>query len=152
MSAPARDTSRRPAGAPPQNERATRFAGVVVEVPEPAATAAFLSEGIGFCVAEDEGGVWHVSCVGEYRSAPALSVLSLRPGPSLALVGMKFDVDESYDLDELRSRLGAAGAGPEPRRRGCGSPDAHEARSPGVESVRSPAPSHRRGLRRVRAA
>jgi catechol 2,3-dioxygenase-like lactoylglutathione lyase family enzyme len=87
--------------------RLGRLAGVVVGVPDPAATAAFLRDGLRFVVAE-EGGVWNVRCAGDYGPRGQRAI-TLRPSPDLSLLEVTWEVADAYDLGALEERLRAAG-------------------------------------------
>jgi catechol 2,3-dioxygenase-like lactoylglutathione lyase family enzyme len=88
-------------------DRLGRLAGVVVGVPDPAATAAFLRDGLAFDVAEDGDG-WSVSCVGDYGPR-GQTAIALRPAESLGLEEITWEVSGEYDLGALERRLEAAG-------------------------------------------
>ena len=75
----------------------TRLAGVVLGVPEPAATAGFLRDALSFAVAEADG-VWTASCEGDY-GARGQAAIELRAAEALELVEVVFEVDDSHDLD-----------------------------------------------------
>lgn len=93
--------------------RVTRLAAVAVCVPDPGATAAFLSDGLGFAVARRSGGSWHATCPGEYALPAPASMLDLHASeaaaPGAALVGLRFDVDDEAVLGMLRQRLAERG-------------------------------------------
>ena len=105
--------------------RVTRLAAVAMAVPDPEATAGFLSEGLGFATAGGSDGTWHVACQGEYGLPAPASVLDLhRAGAEesgATLRGVRFDVDDEAVLEVVRQRLhergvaeetGASPAGP----------------------------------------
>lgn len=92
------------------HSRVTRFAGLSVSVPDPAATAEFLGGALGFIVSPGSSErIWHVTCQGEYGIPSPLSMLSLHKADELVVNGVKFDVDEDYDLSNLRERLEVRG-------------------------------------------
>ncbi|MDW5597107.1 hypothetical protein VSS74_22365, partial [Conexibacter stalactiti] len=99
-------------------ERLGRLAGVTVGVPDPAATAAFLADGIGFTTVPLDDGEIAVRCEGDYGPRGQTAV-TLRPregdpadGPELLAV--TFEVAGGYDFDALAARASAAGADPRP--------------------------------------
>jgi len=91
-----------------------RLAGVVVGVPDPAATAAFLAEALGFDVRPEDGGSWSVACEGDYGPRGQEAIL-LEAAGGLGLREVTFEVPAAYDLDALAGRLRAAGLQAEPR-------------------------------------
>ena len=85
------------------SDRLGRLGGVVVGVPDPAATAWFLGECLGFALSEDGGRVI-ASCAGDYgpQSQPAIE---LRDAGELELLEITWEVADSYDLDALARLL-----------------------------------------------
>jgi len=92
-----------------KRRRVTRLASVAVAVPDPEATASFLSRALGFLVNQDVGGAWRVTCPGEYGIPAPASMLDLYTSDdgsqSATLVGLRFDVKDLSSLEELRELL-----------------------------------------------
>lgn len=105
----------------PPRSRVTRLAAVSVMVPAPEETAGFLAEALGFVVTPSPSGGVQVSCAGEYGIPAPASMLDLLPAESAksgpVLHGLRFDVDQDYDLDALASRFAVLGAVPDGRPR-----------------------------------
>lgn len=97
-------------------DRLGRLAGVVVAVPDPAATAAFLREGIGFATSDQDDGTIAVRCEGDYGPRGQTAVV-LRQAPAgaetLALDAIVWEVADGYDFEALAARAAAAGASTE---------------------------------------
>jgi len=83
-----------------------RLAGARVGVPDPAATAAFLADGLGFACAEGDG-VVRVICAGDYGSRGQVAI-ELVEHPGLELLRARFALG-SGTLEELEAVLAAAG-------------------------------------------
>lgn len=98
-------------------DRLGRLAGVVVGVPEPDATAAFLDEGLSFAVAPDGDGGWTVACEGDYGDR-GQTAITLRPAAQTTLLEVTFEIAEGYDLEALSARLSQAGLASTPREGG----------------------------------
>jgi catechol 2,3-dioxygenase-like lactoylglutathione lyase family enzyme len=96
--------------------RLGRLGGVVVGVPDPHATAAFLRDGLRFAVVH-EADEWHVHCVGDYGPRGQRAIV-LREADALTLVELTWEVADRYDLDALERRLAAARISIEPRQDG----------------------------------
>ncbi len=90
--------------------RPQRLGSVTLEVPDPAATADFLSTGLHFDVAASGSGGWTATTGSDYGAAPPARTLTLRPGPALRLVEVTFDVRSTEDLPELQESAGKVGA------------------------------------------
>lgn len=73
---------------------------MVVTVPDPAATAAFLQDGLHFDIAEQDGRLLAV-CEGEYHAGRGQGAIELSQGPELAVQRLVFAVPDTVDLDEL---------------------------------------------------
>lgn len=90
-----------------------RLAGVTVAVPDPAATAAFLADGIGFTVAPGDGDALAVRCEGDYGPRGQTAV-TLRPAAAgaeaLELLAITWEVADGYDFEALAARAAAVGA------------------------------------------
>lgn len=88
-------------------ERLGRLAGVTVGVPDPAATASFLGDALGFAV-RPAGDGFVAACAGDYgeRGQDAITVTA---HDGTELLQATFEVAAAYDLDALRARLAAAG-------------------------------------------
>jgi hypothetical protein len=91
-----------------------RVAGVVVGVPDPAATASFLAEALSFDVRPEDGGAWSVACEGDYGPRGQEAIL-LQPAPGLELREVVFEASGRYDAGALAQRLRDAGLPAEPR-------------------------------------
>src|SRR5207247_1532179 len=91
-----------------ERDRLGRLAGVVVGVPDPAATAAFLRDGLRFEVAASSDGGWSVGCVGDYGPRGQTAIV-LKPADGLELREITWEVSNDYDLAALGERLRAAG-------------------------------------------
>lgn len=90
-----------------------RLAGVTVAVPEPEATAAFLSEGIGCAVEPLAGGDLAVRCEGDYGPRGQTAVVLKRApegAEALELLALTWEVADGYDFDALRARVEESGA------------------------------------------
>lgn len=90
-----------------------RVGGAVVGVPDPDATAGFLSEALGFATREAPGGGWAVLCDGDYGPDGQVAV-ELRAADRLGLLELVLEVPPHYDLDALAHRAARAGAVPVP--------------------------------------
>lgn len=105
-----------------EQDRLGRLAGVTVGVPDPAATAAFLADGIGFTTVALEDGAIAVRCEGDYgpRGQTAVTLRAADGGAadSPELLAVTFEVADGYDFDALAQRARAAGA--EPRETAAG--------------------------------
>ncbi|MBB4661823.1 VOC family protein [Conexibacter arvalis] len=88
--------------------RLGRLAGVTVTVPDPAATARFLTEGIGFPLAETVGDAIAIRCAGDY-GPHGQTAITLLEGEALALRAITWEVADDYDLGALADRLAARG-------------------------------------------
>lgn len=73
---------------------------IVVAVPDPAATAAFLHDGLHFDIAEQDGRPL-VICEGEHYATRGQGAIELRQGPELAVQRLVFALPDDVDLDEL---------------------------------------------------
>jgi len=82
-----------------------RLLRVVVGVPDPRATAAFLTDGLGFGTCERDDG-WHVACQPPYGDAAPETALVLAPAERLSLREVTF---ACADVGALRARLRDAG-------------------------------------------
>jgi catechol 2,3-dioxygenase-like lactoylglutathione lyase family enzyme len=93
--------------------RLGRLAGVTVTVPDPAATARFLTDGIGFPLAETSslGDAIAIRCAGDY-GPHGQTPITLLEGPALELRAVTWEVADDYDLAALADRLPAHGATP----------------------------------------
>ncbi|MDO8185996.1 VOC family protein [Conexibacter sp. JD483] len=90
-----------------------RLAGVTVAVPDPAATAAFLGDGIGFAVESLPGGDVAVRCEGDYgpRGQTAVVLRQAQGGAeSQELLAITWEVADGYDFAALAVRAAEAGA------------------------------------------
>lgn len=89
--------------------RPVRLGSVTMTVPDPAATAAFLHEGLGFHITpRDDGGV-DATTTGEYARPAPRRQLSLTAGSTTALREITFDVADDYPFDVLERRATAHG-------------------------------------------
>jgi methylmalonyl-CoA/ethylmalonyl-CoA epimerase len=89
--------------------RLGRLAGVTVAVPDPDATADFLSTGLAFAVEAGADGTWTVLCDGDYgERGQAAIVLQRGDADGVSLREVTFEVGPAYDWDALRARLAAA--------------------------------------------
>lgn len=88
--------------------RLGRLAGVTVAVPDPQATATFLTEGIGFPLAETAGDAIAIRCAGDY-GPHGQTAITLVAGGALELRAVTWEVSDAYALDALAGRLDAAG-------------------------------------------
>lgn len=98
-----------------------RLAGVTVAVPEPAATAAFLGDGIGFAVEPLPDGAIAVRCEGDYgpRGQTAVTLLQAPAGAeTLELLAITWEVADGYDFDALAARAAQAGSSVAPTEAG----------------------------------
>lgn len=80
-----------------------RLAGIVVTVPDPDATVAFLGEGLGFATEQREDG-WAVICAGDYGPG-GQEAIRLVPGERTGLNAVIFDVAGADRLAALRAGL-----------------------------------------------
>jgi catechol 2,3-dioxygenase-like lactoylglutathione lyase family enzyme len=141
MSTSTSSTSPSTADAPSAaGERLGRLGGVVVGVPDPPATAAFLRDGLRFDVA-DEGGEWSVRCVGDYGPHGQRAIV-LRPAAEHTLLEITWEVGDEYDLAALEERLDRAGVGPTAREDGVAFVDPAGIPHAVVRSRATPAPAH----------
>lgn len=85
--------------------RLSCLAGVTVTVPDPAATAAFLTEAIGFPLAEADGDAIAVRCAGDY-GPKGQTAIRLVEGGELGLRAITWEVADDYDLGALADRVG----------------------------------------------
>lgn len=85
--------------------RLGRLGGVSLGVPDPEATASFLSEALLFPVTR-VGETIVASCVGDYGPA-GQGAIELRPAGELTLLEVTWEVPEAYDLESLEARLRA---------------------------------------------
>lgn len=83
-----------------------RLGGVCIGVPEPSATAAFLSDALSFAVGEQDDRIV-VSCSGDYGPA-GQAAIELRRADRLTLLEVIWEVAADYDLPGLAARLRAA--------------------------------------------
>jgi catechol 2,3-dioxygenase-like lactoylglutathione lyase family enzyme len=96
-------------GAAGLRSRLGRLAGVSVAVPDPDATADFLSTGLAFAVEAGADGTWTVLCEGDYgERGQAAIVLQRGDADGVSLREVTFEVGPAYDWDALRARLAAA--------------------------------------------
>ncbi|HEY4279743.1 MAG TPA: VOC family protein [Conexibacter sp.] len=96
--------------APASSSRLGRLGGVRVAVPDPAATAAFLADGIGFAV-DAVDAAYAVRCDGDYGPLGQTPIV-LVEGDELALRAVVWEVADVYDFDALVDRAASAGATP----------------------------------------
>jgi catechol 2,3-dioxygenase-like lactoylglutathione lyase family enzyme len=89
--------------------RPVRLGSVTMAVPDPAATAAFLHDGLGFHVTPREDGGMDATTTGEYAQPAPARYLTLRPGSTTELVEVTFDVTAEYPYAELERRAGERG-------------------------------------------
>jgi catechol 2,3-dioxygenase-like lactoylglutathione lyase family enzyme len=82
---------------------------IVLRVPDPAATAEFLGNGLAFDIREKDGRVL-VVCDGEYAAGRGQAGIELVPGPELGVERLVFAVPDGADLDVLATLLGATRA------------------------------------------
>jgi catechol 2,3-dioxygenase-like lactoylglutathione lyase family enzyme len=85
-----------------------RLAGVVVGVPEPSATAAFLAEGLGFSLVEGPGQI-EVVCAGDYVDRSPQRAITIIGRSSLELVEVRFDLETSVEPGALAGAVKAHG-------------------------------------------
>ena len=96
-------------------DRLGRLAGVTVAVPDPDATAAFLSDGIGFSLHREGDGRIAVRCDGDYGPhGQTAIVLEPSGGGPLQLRAVTWEAGPGYDFAALAERARAAGAAPAP--------------------------------------
>lgn len=88
--------------------RPVRLAQLVVEVPDPAATADFLARGLLLGTEDDGDGGVAVLTTGGYGLPSPQRVLTLRLGPTAQL--REVVLEAPSDLDAVRARLQAVGA------------------------------------------
>lgn len=88
--------------------RPARLAGVTVAVPDPAATASFLEEGIGFPLVEPVDGGLAVRCAGDY-GPDGQTAITLVQGDALALHAVTWEVADATDLDAVAAQLDGDG-------------------------------------------
>jgi catechol 2,3-dioxygenase-like lactoylglutathione lyase family enzyme len=94
-------------------DRLGRLAGVVVAVPDPAATATFLCDGIGFTVDRQDDGTIAATCDGDYGPRGQTAILiEAEPADALTLRAIVWEVAEGYDFAALAARVEAAGGAP----------------------------------------
>jgi catechol 2,3-dioxygenase-like lactoylglutathione lyase family enzyme len=89
--------------------RPVRLGSVTVVVPDPAATATFLHDGLGFHVTPRGDGGMDATTTGEYAQSAPKRYLSLLPGPETRLREVTFDVADGYPFAELERRAGDRG-------------------------------------------
>jgi catechol 2,3-dioxygenase-like lactoylglutathione lyase family enzyme len=107
-------------------QQVRRLAGVRVGVPDPASTAGFLRDGLGFACAEaDGGGAWHVLCAGDYGPQGQLAI-ELVAHERLELLRVRFAVGAGDSVEAVVAALDAAGV-------------AHEAAADGAVHFADPA-------------
>jgi catechol 2,3-dioxygenase-like lactoylglutathione lyase family enzyme len=94
---------------PRATDRIGRLAGVTVGVPDPPATAAFLSAGIGFGCEPLDGATVAVTCEGDYGPRAQTAIL-LEPADELTLRAVTWEVADGFDFEALAERARAAGA------------------------------------------
>jgi catechol 2,3-dioxygenase-like lactoylglutathione lyase family enzyme len=87
-----------------------RVGGVVAGVPDPGATAAFLTDALGFD-ARDHSGGWAIVCDGDY-GPDAQTAIELRRADQTALVELVLEVGDEHQLGPIAERAAAAGASP----------------------------------------
>lgn len=92
----------------PVEQRLVGLAAVDVVVPDPAATAGWLAEALGFVV--HEHGVLGATCGGEYAMDAPLHSLRLHQGEAFGLRGITLLARADHDLERLTAALTAAGA------------------------------------------
>ena len=86
-----------------------RLGSVTVAVPDPAATAAFLHEGLGFHVTPRADGGVNATTGGEYAQPAPGRHLTLLPGATAELREITFDVADGYPFGELERRAAERG-------------------------------------------
>jgi catechol 2,3-dioxygenase-like lactoylglutathione lyase family enzyme len=84
-----------------------RLGSVVVAVPDPDASAAFLEAALGFEIRPLDDGL-QVVCAGDYGDT-GQAAIELRQAAESVLVELVFEVGDSYDLERLAARAAAAG-------------------------------------------
>jgi catechol 2,3-dioxygenase-like lactoylglutathione lyase family enzyme len=89
--------------------RPVRLGSVTMVVPDPAATAAFLHDGLGFHVTPREDGGMDATTTGEYAQSAPKRYLSFVPGPETELREITFDVADGYPFGEFERRAGERG-------------------------------------------
>lgn len=85
-----------------------RLAGVVVGVPDPTATAAFLGEGLGFALIEGPAQI-EVMCAGDYGDPGPQKAITLVERGSLELAELCFDLEASVEPRALAAAAKAHG-------------------------------------------
>ncbi|MFI6350211.1 VOC family protein [Streptomyces sp. NPDC050560] len=83
-----------------------RLARIVVTVPDPQATGAFLSNGLHFTVIEDAGHLI-ATCEGDYATPDGQGAIELVPGDDHRMERLVFGMPDAADLDELAALIGA---------------------------------------------
>ena len=106
---PARAAAPDVLGPVPVVDRPTRLACVALAVPDPAATAAFLSQGLQLAT-ETAGDRVEVRTVGPYGSDGPAHVLDLVAGRPAGLVSATLEVRPEADLARVAQRLDGVGA------------------------------------------
>ncbi|MFI7616602.1 VOC family protein [Nonomuraea terrae] len=91
-----------------------RLGSVTVTVPDPAATGAFLHDGLGFHVTPRADGGLDATTGGEYAQPVPRRHLTLLPGEAARLREVTFDVPAGYAFGELERRAAAHGMTTEP--------------------------------------
>jgi catechol 2,3-dioxygenase-like lactoylglutathione lyase family enzyme len=86
-----------------------RLGSVTVAVPDPAATGAFLRDGLGFHVTPRADGGVNATTGGEYAQPAPGRYLTLLPGATTALREVTFDVADGYPFGELERRAAEHG-------------------------------------------
>jgi catechol 2,3-dioxygenase-like lactoylglutathione lyase family enzyme len=104
-------------------DRLGRLAGVTVAVPDPDATAAFLSDGLGFVVSQHPRG-WDVLCAGDYGPRGQTAIVLVPGAETAELREVTFEVADEFDTDALATRLAAAGIDASTQGTGLAFPDA----------------------------
>ena len=97
------------ANVPATTDRPVRLGRLVVEVPDPTATARFLADGLALgTVARDDA--VEILTDGPYGGDGPARLLSLLPGPGVRLVEVVLEARAGTDFDAVAQRLVAAGA------------------------------------------
>jgi catechol 2,3-dioxygenase-like lactoylglutathione lyase family enzyme len=94
--------------------RPTKLNHLVVEVPDPSATASFLETGLHLGSASRADDVVDILTDGPYASGAAATIMRLRRGPEPRLLEVVFEAQPSSDMDAVATRLLAAGVSAEP--------------------------------------
>lgn len=84
---------------------ARRLSAVGVRVPAPQATASELARLLDFAIVPGVDGVQHLTCAGDYGQAPPTRMISLRPGTSLEISELTFEIGSVQALQDLRQHL-----------------------------------------------